>query len=657
MSRLRLIALLLALITLMAYLPVTRDSFLSFDDSGYVAQNQFVQNGLTWPGIKWAFTTYHTGIWHPLTWLSLMLDCELFGPNSGALHYVNVLFHTINAVLLLLLLFRLTGALWPSAFVAALFAWHPLHVESVAWLSERKDVLSTFFGLLVLLAYVRYAQKRSKTDIAIRALGSGLSTLNYFLALLFFALGLMAKPMLVTLPFVFMLLDYWPLQRVPNYELRFSAWLQLIREKWPFFVLAAASCAVTFFAENEGITSFQQVPPSLRLSNAFVSYLGYLWKTIWPAKLSIMYPLPHHLPWAEVAAAAIFLMIITWFSWRVRRRQPYLLVGWFWFLGTLAPVIGFVQLGFQSPGDRYTYIPLVGIFIAVAFGFKDLIARFQIQVIPSVVGAGLVLGNCLVVTEYQLGFWRNDETLFSHAVAVTKNNAGARLNLGATFAAQGRITEALAQFQEAERISPSNAMAHIFLGEVFAETGKTSEALAQCQEAQNVLSMNSEQPLLHYYLGSLLVQLGHLDEAMDQYNQAAQLGSDNPRLYYDMGRLLLMQDRDAEAVDKLREALQMDPYDVSVLNLLAEILASDAHAQIRNGAEAVTLAEKANTLTDGKQPSLLDVLAMAYAETGRFKEAQLIEQRAIQLAQASGLETNEMNQRLQLYQSDRPYRK
>jgi protein O-mannosyl-transferase len=667
--RLRIVAVLLALVTLAAYLPVFHNSFLRYDDGTHVSSNRVVQNGITWDGIKWAFTTSRGGFWHPLTWLSHMLDCELFGLNSGAQHYVNVLFHTANTILLLLLLYRLTGALWPSAFVAALFAWHPLHVESVAWLSERKDVLSTFFGLLVLLAYTRYAQaqclkpqsKNSGGVVAWRGqpYGANRGALYFWMAVICFVLGLMAKPMLVTLPFVMLLLDFWPLRRIPDpSNSSFPTGMRLMFEKWPFLLFSGIASVVAVFAErNAGMTvSLEQVPLPLRLENVLVSYTRYLGKTIWPARLSVMYPLPPQLPWSEVTAAAIFLIGVTWFAWRMRGRCPYLLVGWLWFLGTLVPVIGLVQLNVQSLGDHYTYFPLIGIFVAVAFGMKDLIGYLRIKIIPVAVIASLVLGACLTVTEHQLSYWRNDETLFSHAVAVTEDNAGTRLNLGLAFAVNGRSTEALEQFQEAALISPSNALAHIFLGKSFAEMGNTSEALVECQKARIVLNLSSQQPQLHYVLGSLLVQLGRYDEAMEQYSQAAQFASDNPDLYYEMGKLLLMQGRDDNAVEKLRESLRLDPFNVPALGLLAQTLASDDQQQIRDGTEALALAEKANTLTDGRQPNVLDTLAMSYAETGHFREAQQAEQRAIQLARDAGLETDDMSRRLTLYQSGRPFR-
>jgi tetratricopeptide (TPR) repeat protein len=672
MSRPRLIGLLLALVTLVAYLPVVRDSFSNFDDGNYVTNNRTVQNGLTWAGIQWAFTTWDASNWHPLTWLSHMLDCELFGLNAGAQHYVNVLFHTANAVLLFLLLLRLTGlrpgtkagtsspppgALWPAAFVAALFAWHPLHVESVAWIAKRKNVLCTFFGLLTLLAYTRYVQNSESRSQTLETEGKRLPTSVlglpvsgfYWLALFFFALGLMAKPMLVTLPFVMLLLDYWPLQRFPLF-------LRLALEKWPFFLLASASCVVTFIAQHNGgfVPTLQQVPLDLRLGNALLSYALYLGKVVWPAKLAVVYPMQSQLPWAGVAAAAVFLMVITWLAWRARQRCPYLLVGWLWFLGTLVPVIGLVQNYGEALSDRFTYIPLVGVFIAVAFGIKDLIARFQIGVVPTAAAAGLVLVSCLVLSERQLSYWRNDETLFSHAIAITKNNSLAYGFLGDALGERGYQTEAIANYQEALRINPNYLPNHVHLAYYLLKTGKINEALVQYQEA---VKLNPQAPILHVNLGELLVILGRFDEAMSQYEQAVQLNPDDPHPYYSMGIVLLQQGRYVEAVDNFRKALRLDPKDFEKLAALACVLASNENPQIRNGAEAVTLAERANMLTEGQQPFVLDTLAMAYAEAGRFQDAQKIEQRAIRIARAAALEaTNAMLQRLELYQNHQPWR-
>jgi tetratricopeptide (TPR) repeat protein len=659
MSRPRLIALLLALITLVVYLPASRNSFVNFDDNDYVTNNQVVQNGLTWVGIKWAFTTWHAGNWHPLTWLSHMTDCELFGLNAGAQHYVNVLFHTANAVVLLLLLFRLTGALWPSAFVAALFAWHPLHVESIAWIAERKDVLSTFFEMLTLLAYAR-AVTSGRWQVTGTA--SSLSRVRchespfYWLALLFFALGLMAKPMLVTLPFLLLLLDYWPLQRFPNFKLDVATVSRLALEKWPFFLLATASCIVTFLAQRKGglVITLQQLPLDSRLGNALLSYARYLWKAVWPVKLAIVYPLQNQFPWTQAAAAAVFLMVITWFACRGHRRRPYLLVGWFWFLGTLIPVSGLVQTGGQAMADRYTYVPLIGIFIAVTFGIKDLIARFRIGIILPAVAVGLILGNCLFLTVRQLSYWRDSESLFRHAVAATKDNDVAHYCLGLTLAEQRKLDAALVEYREAERLAPDRFQTHRNIGNLLDEAGNPDAALVEYCEA---VRLNPKNPLLYDRLGFVLAELGRFNEAMNQYEQALRLDPGDPHPFYLMGKALLKQGRSVEAIDKFRQLLRLNPNDLQTLLFLARTFASDNNPEIRNGAEAVALAEKANGLTDGEQPFVLDTVATAYAEAGRFQDARQIEQRAIQLAQAAGLdETNAMLQRLELYKASQPYR-
>lgn len=666
-SRPRFIALLLALITLTVYLPVVRDSFSGFDDNQYVTENHIVQNGLTGDGIKWAFTTSRTGNWHPLTWISHMLDCELFGLNSGAQHYVNVLFHTANTVLLLLWLFQATRALWPSACIAALFAWHPLHVESVAWLSERKDVLSTFFEMLAFTAYVRYAQSNKVENMQSGEQPAfptrvwevpAHQPLYFWLAFICFALGLMAKPMLVTLPFLLLLLDYWPLNRLSISGKKFLAMRNLIFEKWPFFLLTTLSCIVTLWAQYRAdmVNTVQQVPISLRLGNIFLNYLHYFGKTVWPFGLSLIYPFSHTLHWVGAIASVLFLGLVTWYAWRVRRRHAYFIVGWLWFLVALVPVIGFVQLVYQPVADRYTYVPLIGIFIITAFSVKDLTAHFKIGTIPVVTASGLILGICLFLTERQLGYWRNDVTLFSHCVSVTKNNSSAHINLGLTFVRQGSTDEALKQLREAIRIAPNNAAGHIFLGDVLATMGSTNEALSQCEAAEKVINLDAQQSTLRDLLGSVFMKLGQFDEAMDQYNQAARYHPDNPGLYCRMGALLFMRSDDAEAVDKVREALRLDPLNVPALTLLAEILASDDNPQIRNGAEAVKLAEKANSITGNNDVSVLDILAMSYAATGRFDKAQQIEEHAIRLAQDAGLETDNLNQRLKLYQLGRPYR-
>jgi Tfp pilus assembly protein PilF len=648
MPRPRVIGLLLALATLLAYLPATHDRFINYDDDDYVVQNQVVQSGLTWAGVKWAFTTRHASNWHPLTWLSHMTDCELFHLNPGGHHFVNVLFHAANATLLFMLLLKLTDALWPSAFIAALFAWHPMHVESVAWVSERKDVLSTFFALLALLSYVRFARESRRR--------------NFWLAVVFFALGLMSKPMLVTLPFVMLLLDYWPLGRIadskntPVPAAQGSTLHQLLLEKWLFFLLAALSSTVTFLAQrNEAVASLTKVPLVLRFENAILAYGGYLLKAIWPVHLAVFYPLSQPPAWSLAATAAAVLILISAAAWLERRRSPWLLVGWLWFLGTLVPVIGLVQVGDQAMADRYGYFPLIGIFIAITFAVAKWANRSGFLKSACVVAGVLILSACLVLTEKQLRYWHDSELLFTHALAVTKDNALAHLNLGAALQDQKRLSQALIQYHEVLRLDPSCHEAYSNIGKILTDQGKPQEALDYCRES---VRLNPKSPFSHNNLGLVLVELGRFDEALSQFSEAAQLDAGYAPPRFQMGRILLKQGRDAEAMPHFHEALRIEPDNLQMLIYVARVLAADENPQIRNGAEALVLATKAGQLAGRAQPVALDTLAMAYAETGRFDEAVQTGQEAVNLARAAGQKDDAaiMQQRLELYQKHRPWR-
>jgi tetratricopeptide (TPR) repeat protein len=637
MLRPRVIVLLLAFTTLLAYLPVTRDDFVNYDDGNYVTENSFVQNGLTWAGIKWAFTTWHASNWHPLTWLSHMTDWELFGPNPGGHHLVNILFHTANTILLFALLLQLTGKLWPCAFIAALFAWHPLHVESVAWISERKDVLSTFFGLLTLLAYANYAKRNCRR--------------SFWFALGFFALGLMSKPMLVTLPFVMLLLDFWPLGRFnvqrPGFKIQ-----KLFLEKMPFFALTLISCVVTFLAQrNDAVASLQKVPVGLRLENVLMSYADYLFKTIWPVHLAVFYPLPKHFNGFLLTLAIGVLIAFSLIAWLNRRQRPYLIVGWLWFLGTLVPVIGLVQVGDQAMADRYSYFPLIGIFIAVTFAAAELADTFQLSKIVLIVAGVGILFASLVLMENQLRYWRDSETLFSHALAVTKNNDLAHLNLGVALQLQGKSDQAMAHYREALRLNPQLYEADSNIAKLFYEMNKPEEAVDYCVRA---IQLNPKRAALHTRLGLVLVKLNQFDEALEQFSQAAQLDVDDAEPRFQTGKTLLKLGRDAEAMPHFHEALKMDPNNFQMLIYVASILAADENPQIRNGNEALALAEKANQLTHNSQSVGLDTLAMALAETGNFNEAAQTETQAIPLAKKD--DASLMEQKLQLYKNHQPYR-
>ncbi len=659
----RFIALLLLLGTLAVYLPAARCGFTCYDDNDYVAENQMVLGGLTWAGVKWAFTTWHASNWHPLTWLSHMIDCQLFGLNPAMHHSVNVLFHAANSVLLLLLLLRWTNALWPSAFAAALFAWHPLHVESVAWVSERKDVLSTFFALLALLSYTKAvtsdqrpaAGKATKSAASVSPV-TGHRSLYTWLALLCFALGLMAKPMVVTLPFVLLLLDYWPLNRMRNAEGGMRTAQNLIVEKWPFFALSAASCFVTFLAQHRGgaVASLQTVPLDYRLENVPVAYVRYLQKMLWPSPLAICYPMSGlRLP--VVAGAVAALALLSAAVWSGRRRVPYWLVGWLWFLGTLVPVIGIVKVGAEAMADRYAYFPSIGLFLAAALGVRDGAKRFHIPRTVLAGAAAAALAICAVLTTRQLGYWINDVTLFGHSVAVTRDNGIAHLNLGYGLEKEGRKEEAMKEYRLAEQLEPNVADPHNNLANLLDDAGRPEEAIAEFQAA---LRINPRYVAAHDNLGTVFAEQGRFAEAMEQYEEAARLSPTDWHAPYLSGKALLKQGRDQEAVLYFRRALQIAPNNPQVLAYLSEVLASDENPWIRNGNAALAMAAKANDLAGGVQPAMIDVLAMAYAETGDFTNAQQSAAYALKLATAYDM-TNDVpaiRQRLQLYQNHQPFR-
>ena len=671
MVRPRFVGLALALLTLLLYLPIYRHGFVLYDDPDYLTENRMVQGGLTWNGLKWAFASLHASNWHPITWLSHMLDCELFGLDAGAHHLVSVLFHAVNASLLFALLLRLAGALWPSAFVAALFAWHPLHVESVAWASERKDVLSAFFFLLTLWAYATYVEKsgirnqkaNGQTGIAAgTAARSGNGTRLhasrftfhawfYLLALVLFALGLMAKPMLVTLPFVLLLLDFWPLQRAGA-----NGWMKLLVEKLPFFALSAASCVITFWAQRaEAVVALDPYPVSLRVANALVAYGRYLPQTLWPANLSVIYPLSRPLPSAQVAISAVALFLISLSVWWNRRKRPYLLVGWFWFLGMLVPVIGLVQVGGQAMADRYTYLPLIGIFLGIAFGGRELLNQHRIVPAGKFIVSGLIIGLCMVGTVRQSACWKNSESLFAHAVAVTQDNAIAHTDLGVAFEEQGRTADALREYERAVQINPRLPQAQNNLAHLLEKSGKLDEALEHYRTA---LQLRPQVPAFHENVGTLLIKLGQSDEAMRYYGTAAQLAPGDPWPHLLIARALLRQGKPTEALPEFREALRRDPNDLQTLTSFARVLAAHKQPSVRNGVEATALAERANVLTGSSDPVVLDTLAMAYAETGQFERAAETLKQALDRLSTGGEQAavESLRARLLLFESRQPYR-
>lgn len=509
-QRATIICLLLALITLALYWPVTGFDFVNYDDPDYVTNNPAVQHGINAASVRWAFTTDHASNWHPLTWLSHMADYALYGLNPQGHHRTNLLIHAANGVLLFLLLWQLTGSQWRSALVAALFAWHPLHVESVAWVSERKDLLCAFFWLLTMMAYVRYARKGS--------------WVFYFLTLFFFTLGLLSKPMIVTLPFALLLLDYWPLER--------KGATKLVVEKIPFLALAVMECVVTVWAQKSAnsVVSLAVLPFPVRVTNAVVSYVFYLWKLIWPADLALPYSYSHIWTFWEAAGAVVCLLLISALAVLLRRKKPYLTVGWLWYLGTLLPVIGLTQVGIQPMADRYSYIPSIGIFVMLIWSIPNAWAAWpRPGLVFGAVTAGVLI-FLMTGTEVQLQYWRNSVTLMTHTLSVTHNNILAEYNLGEALARQGDETNAIIHYKDALAIEPNRVeaayntqkQAHYNLGLIYFQHHQWPEAEEQFRAC---VKDSPDLSRAHYNLGAVFAAEGKMDAALQEFHQADRLES------------------------------------------------------------------------------------------------------------------------------------
>jgi tetratricopeptide (TPR) repeat protein len=539
-------AVLLALVTVVLYWPATHYDFVGYDDPEYVSENPHVQSGLSWAGVKWAFgNTEQAAYWAPLMWLSHMLGCQLFGLQAGGHHLINVLLHAVNTALVFLVFRRLTGAGWRSLLLAALFGWHPLRVESVAWVTERKDVLSTCFWLLTLWAYVEYVT-------AVRR-PMGKPRVWYGTALLLFALGLMSKGMLVTLPCVLLLLDYWPLERLKS-----VGWRPLVREKIPFLFLAAAGCVVTFVAQNEGggVATVGMLPLGARVGNALISYCRYLGKTFCPVNLAVLYPHPGYWPWSMVLAAGVFLTCLTALFWVKRRGYPFMLMGWLWFVGTLVPVIQLVQSGEQSMADRFVYVPSLGLLVLVIWGANELTRGWPNQVkMLSVAGTAAVI-LCLALTRHQLGYWQNTETLFRHALAVTQDNYVPHSALGDTLLEQGKTDAAISQFEEAIRLNPTVPLAHNNYAEALAKKGRIDEAISQYQVA---LRLKPNLAIAHNNLGTLYLNRGQTNTAISEYQAALRCKSDYAEACYNLGLVFGGLGRPDAAISQYQSALRIKP--------------------------------------------------------------------------------------------------
>jgi tetratricopeptide (TPR) repeat protein len=567
--------------TAIAYAGVMQCAFVDFDDPYYVTQNARVQSGLSLDNLRWAFSTGYFSNWHPLTWISLMVDVEVFAGGATAFHLANLLFHLVNTLLLLWVMFRMTGQLWPSALVAALFALHPLHVESVAWVSARKDVLSTFFGLATIWAYIGYTEHGGVR--------------RYLWTSGLFALGLMAKPMLVTWPVVLLLLDLWPLNRIGTVpgdnepqrlankkaiasELKRLTFGRAVLEKIPLLLLSAASSVVTYTVQQAGgaVGSTELIPIGARLANALVAYVRYLGKTFWPSRLSVLYPYPGEAMWSalEIGAAAVLLVVITVAILRLVRR-PYATVGWLWYLGTLVPVIGLVHIGSHSIADRYTYIPLIGIFIIVAWSGCDLMARMPNArwVLRTAVGTTTVVLVALATrTSNQVSHWQSSNTLYNNALAVTPENPVIHNNLGIVLQKKGKLEEAIGHYRAALHIKPDYHGAHNSLGTALAATGQLAAAISHYRRA---LQISPGYVDAFNNLGIALARQGRHAEAIDIFRQALAIRPNDANTHNNLGVALQMIGARDDAIAHYRQALVTDPLHSGARRNLDRIAGSD----------------------------------------------------------------------------------
>lgn len=598
-----LICVAIALLVAAVFGRVISFDFVNYDDPIYVYQTPAIAAGLHWDSVRWAFTHIHGQNWHPLTALSHMLDCQLYGVAPAGHHFTNVLLHAATALLLFITLRRITGAIWRSALVAALFAIHPLHVESVAWIAERKDVLSGFFFVLTIAAYARYA----------RTLTPG----AYLLTLVTFAAGLLSKPMLVTTPFVLLLLDWWPLQR-----LRAGTAIRILLEKVPLLFLSLGSCVATLIAQRQYIGVGEELPLVARLTNAVVSYLIYVRQMFWPAGLAPFYPHREgNVPVGETAAALLFVTAASVAVLLARRSKRYLLVGWLWYLGMLVPVIGVVQVGWQSHADRYTYLPQIGLSIAVVWLVADVALKLRVPRFALASVAGCVVILLASVAFAQTGYWRDSETLWRHTLAVSPQNDVAENNLGILLADRGRYDDAIAHYRAALRLRPQNALAHLNLGNALVSRGEIASAMAEVRRALEIEPGNVD---AHNALGVMRLQQGDLRGAIDQWTQA----------------------------------LAVDRENGNAANNLAWVYATSSDPGLRDGTKAVALAAKAREISGGRNALVLRTLAAAYAESGRFDEAIASAQQARQIAEAqkNSALVAELDATISLYRARAPLR-
>ena len=710
----------LAGITWLVFGQTVAHQFVTYDDPQYVYENAQVAAGLSPESVLWAFTHTVGGNWHPLTVISHMLDCQLYGLKPAGHHFTNVLLHTIAVILLFLVLRRMTGRLWQSAFVAALFAIHPLHVESVAWISARKDLLSAVFFMLTLGAYIRYVHKLSFT--------------SYILVLLVFAFGLMSKPMLVTVPFVLLLLDYWPLKRfAPEAPIKLGqqrrvedreSIRRILLEKIPLLLFSFGSCAATLFAQRHFIDPIGHLSLMNRFSNAAVATVIYLRQLVWPFGLSVFYPHPRHsLSVLQVLAAALFLIAVTAGAFMCRRRHPYFLTGWFWFLGMVVPVSGIIQVGEQAHADRYMYLPQIGLYILVTWFVADTVSSWRHRRI--LLGTAMASSIALLMFPAwkQTSYWRDGRTLWTHALAVDPQNDTAHISLCDLDLRENRLDDAILHARTALEIRPDSADAHSRLGVALSASGQNEEASVHFQKA---LETHQIRPRVHYNIATLLLNSGHLDEAIAEFKKelqiqpgfveahnnlgialtskgeldgalahfqkALELDTHLPKVHHNIAMILLRQGQLDQAVAHLQKELQVNPASAEAHNdlgiawsqegridqaisewqktlelnpgnlnaycNLVWVFATFPDDAIRSGAKAVALGEHALKLSGERDPRIYRLLAAAYAENRQFDKAIETAQRGSELATKQGNypAANALESNIDLYRKSLPLR-
>jgi tetratricopeptide (TPR) repeat protein len=616
------ICIFLAAITWAVFGQTLRHGFIDFDDGADVYENRMVAQGLTLKGIVWSFS-FHSSNWFPLTWLSHMLDCQLYGLHPGGHHLTNVLLHIATVILLFLVLRRMTGALWRSAFVAAVFAIHPLRVESVAWVAERKDVLSGMFFMLTIGAYVRYACRPW-------------SSARYGLVVFLFALGLMCKPMLVTLPLVLVLLDYWPLNRLladaaGEPVFRLGGWpiaKRIVFEKLPLFGLMVASCVITVFAQHKALQTFENMSIPTRLGNASISYVTYLGQMFWPSRLAILYPFTAgSVGVSKVSLSLILLAGISAGAFVLCRRCPWFLAGWLWYLIMLAPVIGILQVGSQAHADRYTYLPQIGLYLLLTWAVADLCAGWRHRRLILGGLSAITLSTLIFCARAQTAYWRNSESLWAHTLACTSDNPIAHNNLGYILLRKGKVDDASIHFQEALQIKPDYAEANYNLGIVLRQKGNVDDAIAHYQRA---LQIKPDYADAHVNLGNILFQKGKVDEAIVHFQEALQIKPDIAEAHISLGGALLQKGRVDEAIDHYQQALQINPDDANVHYNLAGALLQKGRLD-----EAIDHYQQALQINPDDAEVQIN-LGNALRQKGNTDEAIIHYQKALELARAAG---------------------